>query len=434
LTHPGSSPNPSSTDEATFKESFGVADWAVMFIMARSGAMYARMRMKSGDMDMQINLPVETAYNVPFPASNHEQWKMDIKERVTQQGISFPKSEQVAEKSPAAGYRYQAIQPKKKPKAQPATAPVNKQPLKFPNQQKQTKPLKQVQKTPVQRTCELLTKLSIGKTLQSVKFFGGRFLYRDLANPELAKLLNELNVTSMNRVSDVGDMLFAIKVPQKDDTGKIAWTDIHEAPSSEIISALRDMGLLTYQEPVSRKIGSLSTASNIDGLIEYAIKFFASRDGNRKFDEHIVDAKGRTFKARFVAEYENKNVYLTPDENDLIEDIANGYFASIEEVKRGLMTLLRGEYNGPAVMPDNTFTPADIPGHVISEEGDIIITGPDDLDELWYTALISAGVNKDVAARLSKASSMTAVINELSSDQQEKFLNALENTETLNGK
>src|SRR5205823_13618104 len=43
-THPGDSPFPSATDEETFARCFGSADWAVMLILARGGATYARLR------------------------------------------------------------------------------------------------------------------------------------------------------------------------------------------------------------------------------------------------------------------------------------------------------------------------------------------------------------------------------------------------------
>src|SRR5450432_1011579 len=39
-THPGSSPQPSVIDEATFARVFGRTDWAVMFILARGGQSY----------------------------------------------------------------------------------------------------------------------------------------------------------------------------------------------------------------------------------------------------------------------------------------------------------------------------------------------------------------------------------------------------------
>jgi hypothetical protein len=46
--HPGSSPLPSSTDEQTFQRAFGNCDWAVMAIIARGGASYARLRFAAG--------------------------------------------------------------------------------------------------------------------------------------------------------------------------------------------------------------------------------------------------------------------------------------------------------------------------------------------------------------------------------------------------
>jgi hypothetical protein len=43
-THPGDCPHPSGTDEETFARVFGGCDWAVMFILARGGATYCRLR------------------------------------------------------------------------------------------------------------------------------------------------------------------------------------------------------------------------------------------------------------------------------------------------------------------------------------------------------------------------------------------------------
>ena len=41
-THPGNSPEPSGTDEATFCRVFGRTNWAVMFILARYGSYVAK--------------------------------------------------------------------------------------------------------------------------------------------------------------------------------------------------------------------------------------------------------------------------------------------------------------------------------------------------------------------------------------------------------
>ena len=47
-THPGNSPQPSGTDEKTFERVFGQSDWALMFILARAGDCYARLRYNVG--------------------------------------------------------------------------------------------------------------------------------------------------------------------------------------------------------------------------------------------------------------------------------------------------------------------------------------------------------------------------------------------------
>ena len=47
-THPGKCPEPSHTDEATFARAFGSTDWSVMFILAKGGATYARLKFTVG--------------------------------------------------------------------------------------------------------------------------------------------------------------------------------------------------------------------------------------------------------------------------------------------------------------------------------------------------------------------------------------------------
>ena len=56
-THPGDSPNPSGTDEETFGRVFGKCDWAIMFIVSRTGRTYARLALSSGPV-RQMLLPV----------------------------------------------------------------------------------------------------------------------------------------------------------------------------------------------------------------------------------------------------------------------------------------------------------------------------------------------------------------------------------------
>ena len=47
-THPGASVTPSGTDEETFGRCFGGCDWAVMFILGRTGNTYARLSFGAG--------------------------------------------------------------------------------------------------------------------------------------------------------------------------------------------------------------------------------------------------------------------------------------------------------------------------------------------------------------------------------------------------
>ena len=73
-THPGNSPEPSMTDDETFARVFGRADWAVMFILARRGQSYARLRFNIGP-GCDVDLPVRVDYGRPFAASDHAAWR-----------------------------------------------------------------------------------------------------------------------------------------------------------------------------------------------------------------------------------------------------------------------------------------------------------------------------------------------------------------------
>jgi hypothetical protein len=73
-THPGNSPEPSGTDELTFSRVFGRSDWAVMFILARGGQTYARLRYNVGP-GAEFKLPVEVDFSRPFNATSFDAWK-----------------------------------------------------------------------------------------------------------------------------------------------------------------------------------------------------------------------------------------------------------------------------------------------------------------------------------------------------------------------
>lgn len=75
-THPGSSPEPSGTDEITFARAFGRSDWAVMFILARGGQTYARLRYNVGP-GAEIKLPVEVDFSRPFAGTDFDAWETE---------------------------------------------------------------------------------------------------------------------------------------------------------------------------------------------------------------------------------------------------------------------------------------------------------------------------------------------------------------------
>lgn len=76
-THPGDCPYPSGTDEETFSRVFGNCDWAVMFILARGGQTYCRLRFNLGP-GAQMEIPVEVDYSRPFNGSDHEDWRLEF--------------------------------------------------------------------------------------------------------------------------------------------------------------------------------------------------------------------------------------------------------------------------------------------------------------------------------------------------------------------
>ena len=86
--HPGNSPQPSSTDEETFTRVFGTCDWSIMFIVARNGNTFARLRFNVGPGG-EVNIPVCVDYSCEFEAANFELWKQQYKSKVNVDEI-FP--------------------------------------------------------------------------------------------------------------------------------------------------------------------------------------------------------------------------------------------------------------------------------------------------------------------------------------------------------
>ncbi|MEZ5941362.1 MAG: hypothetical protein R3C18_08230 [Planctomycetaceae bacterium] len=83
-THPGDCPEPSAVDEQTFATVFGATDWSVMFILARGGASYARLRLNGG-LSLDVKLRVEVDYSAEFPPSDPTAWEAEYHQHVQQQ-------------------------------------------------------------------------------------------------------------------------------------------------------------------------------------------------------------------------------------------------------------------------------------------------------------------------------------------------------------
>jgi hypothetical protein len=80
-THPGRSASPSSTDEETFERAFGTSQWAVMFILAKGGETYCRLRFNVGPgAAVLLNTTVE--YHHPFAAADLAAWSDEYDQNV----------------------------------------------------------------------------------------------------------------------------------------------------------------------------------------------------------------------------------------------------------------------------------------------------------------------------------------------------------------
>ncbi len=90
-THPGACPLPSATDERTFARVFGRCDWAVMLILARGGATYARLAWHVGPGG-SLRVPVRVDWTPPFGGSDVPAWAAEY-DRCVQPEPVFSASE-----------------------------------------------------------------------------------------------------------------------------------------------------------------------------------------------------------------------------------------------------------------------------------------------------------------------------------------------------
>lgn len=84
-THPCDCARPSGTDEETFARCFGRADWAVMFILARGGETYTRLRFNVGPGGA-LEIRNEVDYSQPFDAACQDEWAQEYHELVVEDG------------------------------------------------------------------------------------------------------------------------------------------------------------------------------------------------------------------------------------------------------------------------------------------------------------------------------------------------------------
>ncbi len=97
--HPGSSAEPSLTDEETFARVFGRCDWSIMCIVARNGNTFARLRFNVGPGG-EVKIPVCVDYSFEFDAANFELWTQQYKTNVSEDEIfkQVDKSKQAEDK------------------------------------------------------------------------------------------------------------------------------------------------------------------------------------------------------------------------------------------------------------------------------------------------------------------------------------------------
>jgi len=84
--HPGSSPEPSMTDEQTFARVFGSCDWSVMCIVAQDSGTFARLRFSAGPGG-EVKIPVCVDYGYEFDAADFEVWKQQYKANVIEDTV-----------------------------------------------------------------------------------------------------------------------------------------------------------------------------------------------------------------------------------------------------------------------------------------------------------------------------------------------------------
>ena len=79
--HPGDSPDPSLTDETTFKRVFGSCQWAIMFILAQDDSVHASLSFNTGPRT-EIMLQVKVDYTREFNGTEIDQWDKEFQDNI----------------------------------------------------------------------------------------------------------------------------------------------------------------------------------------------------------------------------------------------------------------------------------------------------------------------------------------------------------------
>jgi proteasome lid subunit RPN8/RPN11 len=88
-THPGASAEPSHVDEKTFQRVFGACDWSVMFILAREGETYCRLRFRTGPGGA-FRIPTEVDFDRRFFGTDLEAWAQEFETTVEPASFHLP--------------------------------------------------------------------------------------------------------------------------------------------------------------------------------------------------------------------------------------------------------------------------------------------------------------------------------------------------------
>jgi len=99
-THPGESPEPSTTDEETFQRVFGGCQWAVMAIVAQDDSTCARLSFNIGP-GSQILTSTEVDFSGDFGGTDHGTW--DAEYGVNVRAIEWLSRPALTEGRPVAG-------------------------------------------------------------------------------------------------------------------------------------------------------------------------------------------------------------------------------------------------------------------------------------------------------------------------------------------